>query len=93
MFTWLSLLPLDFLHCGFGHIRGLVVSQIDRDEKCYVAPLKAYYLGDACMLFSELDADNSGALDEEELNGTEYCQVTDDYQVRQRSMSGRATNL
>ena len=34
---------------------------------CYVPPIKARYLGDACVQFNELDADGSGGLDAAEL--------------------------
>ena len=64
-------LPLVYMFDDEG---GLVV---DRESRCYVSPLSAHYLGDACVLFSELDTDGSGALDKEELNDTEYCQLTE----------------
>ena len=47
----------------------------DGRRRCYVKPLDAHYLGDECVTFSELDADGSGALDEHELQNSDYCRV------------------
>lgn len=44
-------------------------------RRCYVKPLDAHFLGDECVTFSELDADGSGALDEHELQNSDYCRV------------------
>ena len=44
-------------------------------SRCYIRPLDAYYLGEACLLFNELDADGSGALDASEFDASEFCQV------------------
>ena len=41
--------------------------------RCYVPPLAAHYLGDACVAFNALDADGSGALDAEELAESDLC--------------------
>ena len=43
--------------------------------RCYIRPLDAYYLGDACVLFNELDADGSGALNASEFDDSEFCKV------------------
>ena len=37
------------------------------EDRCYVPPLEAYYLGDACRIFNNIDVDGSGGLDAEEL--------------------------
>lgn len=37
------------------------------EGRCYVPPLQAYYLGDACLVFNALDQDRSGALSRDEL--------------------------
>ena len=35
--------------------------------RCYVPPLEAHYLGEACMVFNRLDVDGSGGLDAKEM--------------------------
>jgi len=47
----------------------------DLPGRCYIRPLDAYYLGEECVLFNELDVDGSGALDASEFDASEYCQV------------------
>ena len=37
-------------------------------QRCYLPPLKAHYLGDACLAFRALDADRSGFLELDELD-------------------------
>ena len=37
------------------------------EDCCYIPPLQANYLGDACLVFNALDKDQSGALNREEL--------------------------
>lgn len=54
------------------------VAILDRGDNCYVPPLDAYYLGDACVMFNALDVDGSGTLDAEEISkagvdGEELC--------------------
>ena len=49
--------------------------------RCYVRPLDAHFLGDECVIFSELDADGSGALDEHELQNSDYCRVLQQLEV------------
>ena len=51
---------------------------MDRHNRCYITPLSAHYLGDACVLFSEMDTDGNGALSAEELDDSEFCQVAYD---------------
>ena len=51
---------------------------INQPEKCYIKPLDAHYLGEACVLFNELDADGSGALDAAEFDDSEFCRVAGD---------------
>jgi len=53
--------------------RGTPISDVA--DRCYIRPLDAYYLGEACVLFNELDADGSGALDASEFDASEFCQV------------------
>lgn len=50
-------------------IRGL-------EARCYVPPLMAYYLGEACDVFNRLDSDGSGALDAAELAELDACRVS-----------------
>lgn len=47
-------------------------------DRCFIQPLDAYYLGEACVLFNEMDADGSGALDASEFDNSEFCQVAFD---------------
>ena len=44
-------------------------------DRCYIRPLDAHYLGEACILFNELDADGSGALDASEFDDSAFCSV------------------
>jgi len=50
----------------------------DLPDRCYLRPLDAHYLGDACVAFKELDADGSGSLDASEFDQSEYCTVVVD---------------
>ena len=43
--------------------------------RCYVKPLGAHYLGEGCVLFNEMDADGSGALDASALDDSAFCQI------------------
>lgn len=51
---------------------------VDPSNRCYINPLSANYLGDACVLFNEMDLDGNGALDAAELDDSEFCQVVYD---------------
>ena len=44
-------------------------------DRCYIRPLDAHYLGEACLLFNEIDADGSGAIDASEFDDSEFCLV------------------
>ena len=33
---------------------------VREDRRCYIHPLSAHYLGDACVVFTEMDLDGSG---------------------------------
>ena len=44
-------------------------------ERCYIRPLDAHYLGEACAAFNALDADGDGALDADAFEESEFCQA------------------
>lgn len=49
------------------------------DGRCYVPPLYAHYLGEACVAFNRLDADGNGALDAAELGELDVCATAGAY--------------
>lgn len=66
---------------------------VDRTQNCYIHPLTAHYLGDACVLFSELDVDGNGALDAQELDDSDYCRIAFDAEAAEDGSGCGATLL
>jgi 2,3-bisphosphoglycerate-dependent phosphoglycerate mutase len=62
-------------------------------DRCYIRPLDAHYLGEACLLFNEIDADGSGAIDASEFDGSEFCLVAwDDLDLDLDKLTGLTDN-
>ena len=52
--------------------------RMDVDGRCYVPPLAAHYLGEACEVFNRLDVDGSGGLDLSEIEEIDGCRASFD---------------
>jgi len=52
----------------------------NNDDCYYIGPLDARYIGEECVIFNEIDADGSGAIDASEFDRSDVCRVAlEDY--------------